>query len=162
MRRTVFLALAALSLSGCGAREILTGIATVGGVAVGAGAGAAQTAPAVPMDQDKLQIRVRLATAEADRMTEAFESGRLPSSTSPDTAHPQFCPMVIADLAQIGAMDDGGQALANGCRVKYHLGKAKSAYEDGNAAVYADQLGKADGFLAQLTATLNRYKGAAQ
>jgi hypothetical protein len=121
-----------------------------------------QQAAVVPMDQDKLQTRVRLATAEADRMTEYFNSGRLPTSTSPDTAHPQFCPMVVAELAQIGPADDGGAALALGCQIQYHLGKAKSAYEDRNGLVYNDQIVKADGLIAQLTSILNRHKGASQ
>lgn len=152
----------ALALAGCGAREIMMGVATLGGAAVGAQAQQQAPAAVVPMIEERMQDKARLATAEFDRMTEAFESERLPRSTSPDTGHKQFCPMVIADMAEIGVMDDGGQALALRCRIEYRLGKAKDAFENHLAAAYDDHLDKADGFIAQLTATLNRYKGASQ
>lgn len=163
MRRMTLLApMMALALAGCGAQEIMMGVATLGGAAVGSRAQQQASVPAVPMTEERMQDKVRLATAEFDRMTEAFESGRLPTSTSPDTAHKQFCPMVVADMAEIGVMDEGGQALALRCRIQYRLGKAKGAYEDRNAAAYDDHLDKADGFIGQLTAILNRHKGASQ
>lgn len=163
MKRTILLApMAAIALAGCGAQDIMMGVATLGGAVVGAKA--QQQAPAVvaPMIEERMQDKARLATAEFGRMTDAFESERLPRSTSPDTGHKQFCPMVIADMAEIGVMDDGGQALALRCRIEYRIGKAKDAFENNNPAAYDDHLDKADGFIGQLTAILNRYKGASQ
>lgn len=159
-RLWLILALAAC-LGGCGATDIMMGVATLGGAAVSAKA-PQRPAVVVPMKEDDLDQRVRLATEVGNRMADYFENEKLPTSTSPDTAHPMFCPMVIADMAQIGQMDDGGLALAIKCRITYQRGKAKDAFEDRDPTAYNDHLGKLDGLIAQLTLILDRHKGASQ
>ena len=157
MKRLLFLAL--LPLTACTGAEVATTGASVAGLFLAGRP--APTAP-VPITEERLSDKVKLATAEGSRLADYFETGRLPRSTSPDTAHPNFCPMVIADLAQIALLDDGGNALALRCRIIYHREKAKSAFEDRNAAAYDDQLDKMDGAIGRLTAILDRYKGASQ
>jgi hypothetical protein len=161
--RRLFLPIAmALSLSGCFGSE-------VAGPAIGAAVGlitARQAKPAAvvePMNDERLDDKTKLAEAVANRLTDAFTSERLPRSTSRDTAHPNFCPMVVVKLAQIEPLDDGGKALALSCWIRYHLGKAKAIYEDhGSAAEYDDNLDKAGSFIDQLTALLDRYQGTGQ
>lgn len=161
MKRILPALMAALLLVGCTGREILTGLATIGGAAVAGGTAGQAAAPVVVnLEEDRLDQRVLRGKDLGDRMADYFETGRLPTSTSPDTAHPKFCPMVVADFATIGALDDGGQAMAHSCRIEYHLLKAKAAFEDRNGAAYDEHIDKADTFLAQLTAILDRYKGA--
>lgn len=160
MKRYLFLA-PMLALAGCGAGEIASTGAGVAGLFLGARPAA--TAPAVvPISEERLSDKVKLATAEGNRLADYFETGRIPTSTSPDTAHPNFCPMVIADMAVIAPLDDGGAALALKCRILYHREKAKTAFEDRNAAAYDDQLDKMDGAIGKLTLILDRYKGAVQ
>jgi len=159
MKRLTLL-LVPLLLGGCGAREIMMGVATLGGAV--AGSTAQQQAQPVVITEERLSDKVRLATSEGNRLADYFETGRLPASTSPDTAHPNFCPMVIANLAQIALLDDGGNALSLRCQITYHREKAKSAFEDRNAAAYDDHLDKMDGAINRLTQILDRYKGAIQ
>lgn len=150
------------ALSGCLGTEFA-------GPAIGAAIGmlgARQAQPVAvvePMNDERLDDKTKLAEAVANRLADAFVSERLPRSTSRDTAHPNFCPMVIFKLAQIEPHDDGGNALALSCWIRYHLGKAKTIYEDhGSAADYDDNLDKAGGFIDQLTALLDRYQGTSQ
>lgn len=152
--------LIALALSGCGMRDIATGVAALGGVA--ASTRAAADAPAAQMKQDDLQARVRLATVSADRMTEAFQSGKLPIATSPDTAHPKFCDMVLTDIAQIGDGDQGGEALALGCKIKHHLYLAKAAFEGGDVIAYTGNIAKADAYMNDLNRIVATARGTAE
>lgn len=152
--------LAALMLAGCGPTDIMAGVATLGGMAMGAGGKPAAAAAA--MDPDKMHTRTKRGEETFDRVTEAFQSGKLPTSTSRDTAHPKFCDMVILDLAQIEAGDVGGETIALVCRAQHALHEAKSAYENVNPAAYEKHIATADTLLDQINGILAKAKGPSQ
>ncbi|MEA3044586.1 MAG: hypothetical protein QOH47_2424 [Sphingomonadales bacterium] len=153
--KRILAALVALSLSGCATlRDVGVPALSVAGLLFGQRA--APTAVA-PLDQSKLAAANNLAASAADSLTMAFTSGQIARSQDQDTARPNFCPMVIANLAVI--TDEGGRALALGCKIEHHLDRAEAAFEARDAVAYADNLAKADTYTGQLTAMVNASIG---
>lgn len=149
MKRLALIPLAAILLAtgGCATRDLATVGTGLAGLFLGN-----RTAPAatVALDQTKLTAANHLAQAVAANLAAAFRSGAMAASEDDDTDRPRanFCAMVIADLASI--TDEGGRALALGCRIEHHLDRADAAFDARDAVAYADNLVKADTYTNQL------------
>jgi hypothetical protein len=148
MKRFAIVAAIVLSLTGCAGWQNAAGIG-LGGLGVLLGA-APPPAGAIVLDQTKLTAANHLARSVADNLTAAFTSGAIARSNDPDTGRPRanFCAMVMADLATI--TDEGGRALALGCRIEHHLDRAGAAFDARDPVAFADNLAKADSYTNQL------------
>lgn len=148
MKRSALAVMVALALSGCATLRDYGGpIAGVASLLLGQ---VRQTAETIALDQTKLSAANRLAQSVAVNLTGAFQSRAMAASEDDDTARPRpnFCAMVIADLAAI--TDEGGRALALGCRIEHHLDRADAAFDARDPVAYADNLAKADAYTNQL------------
>lgn len=158
MKRFTLL-LVPLLIGGCGAGEIATG-AGIAGMFLG-GRPVQQTAN---IDKRLLIGANSLyeTTALAGKM--AFQTGVLPVSQDADTARENFCDMVVAEPSLAIVTDEGGTALALGCRIDHHLDMAQASMESNNAVSYAEHLAKAGAFNAQLTRIISNavLKGASR
>lgn len=150
MKRFAIIAAIVLSLTGCAGWQNVAGPALggLGGLLLGQQQQA--TNAVLGLDQTKLTAANHLATAVAANLAAAFRSGAMASSEDDDTARPRanFCAMVLADLASI--TDEGGRALALGCRIEHHLDRADAAFDARDTVAYADNLAKADTYTNQL------------
>jgi hypothetical protein len=143
-----FLFLAPLLLGGCGIGEIASTGAGVAGLFLGG-----RPVTQVGNIDKRLLIGANSlyeTTALAGKM--AFQSGALSVSQDADTARENFCELVVAEPKSLAVVtDEGGRALALGCRIDHHLDRAQAAMESSNAVAYAEHLAQAGTHNAELT-----------
>jgi hypothetical protein len=156
----------AVLLAGCGAREIMMGVATLGGAAVGAGGReAAAPAPAAGIDQRLLKAAAKRAIETLESFTTAAKARRIPMSPDPDTARPNFCRLVVEGLAILDESQPGSRGSALSCWIEHHASRAAAAVDANDPAAYAENVGKLDTYTDQLVALVraaNASQGAAQ
>lgn len=150
LRALLLVPLAALSLSACATADLAGSAVGIGGLLLGQRPIVA--APPATISARELKSANKLAQTVFESLQVAFSNGTMPISTSPDTARPNFCKMVEADLAQILSGDAGGQASELTCRIEHELDGAKAALEahTPDAASYTEHLGRADTLTDQL------------
>jgi hypothetical protein len=91
----------------------------------------------------------------------ASRRGVIPPTQDQDTARPNFCEMVVTNLAII--TDMAGKASELICRMDHHLDLAEHALKNHLASSYAENLAKADSYTSELTALIRKAdEGAPQ
>src|SRR5687767_12790252 len=113
MKRLLFLA--PLLATACTGAEVATTGASVAGLFLGARPVASTPA----LNQRELQGANKRAKDAYVAVRMASRRGAIPPTQDQDTARPNFCEMVIADLAVVS--DAGGTASALICRIDHHL-----------------------------------------
>jgi hypothetical protein len=151
------IALAPLLATACTGAEVATTGASVAGLFLGARPVASTPA----LNQRELDSANKRAKDAYVSVRMASRRGAIPPTQNQDTARPNFCAMVVADLAVVS--DAGGMASALICRIDHHLDRAQAALENGLAPAYAENLAKADNLTDQLTEIIRKAdEGAPQ
>ena len=150
MRKTILLApLAALSLSACSLTDYIGPVLSAGSLLI-----AARPAPAAAsLDASKVVSAAHLAESVFDSFAMAGLDGRIARSTDADVGRPNFCEMVVAELATV--TDEGGRASKLSCLIEHHIDRARAALDARDAVAYADNLAKADTYTNQLRAMIS-------
>lgn len=150
MKKCLFIA-PLLALTGCGAGEIATTGAGVAGLFLGTRPVVA--APAVALNRELLVSAEKRGKDLGNALTMAARRGIISATQDQDTARPNFCEMVIKEVAVV--TDPGGIASALTCRMDHHLDQAGWAFEHGDKAVFETSLGKAHTYMDQLSAIIS-------
>jgi hypothetical protein len=141
--------IAILALSACSAVDLV-------GPALGAGSlllGARQSsAPAEPFTKDKLEAAEKRGTELGLSLELAAKNGMIAPSADADTQRPNFCEMVVKNVAYV--TDAGGTASALTCGIEAELDQAGYAFEHHDKPLYDSSLGKADSLMDQLAAMI--------
>lgn len=138
-----------LALPGCSLTDVIGPVLSAGSLLV-----AARPAPgAVALDASKLTAANHLAESVYDSLAMAGLSGRIAVSTDQDVARPNFCELVVAELAEV--TDEGGRASKLTCLIDHHLDRAKAGLDARDPVAYAEHLAKADTYTNQLRAIVS-------
>lgn len=157
MSRKLLLVAPLMALSACTATDAIGPAAGVAGLFLGG----QRAAAAVQLNKRELDSANKRAKDAYVAVKMASRRGAIPPTQDQDTARPNFCAMVIADLAVV--TDAGGTASALICRIDHHLDRAQTAFENGLGPLYAENLAKADSLTDQLTDIIRKAdEGAPQ
>lgn len=119
MNKLVLLApLAALLLAGCD----YGAITSAGSAAVGIGSILLhKNGPAAQaVDPQLLKSDIKRAHEAIDSFTAAANDGHIARSSDPDTARPNFCKLVMDDLAILDMSNAGSKGSALTCQIEYY------------------------------------------